>query len=266
MRKSKLEMLDTILQAMIDRQGITETAPGSVARTFVEILVEEFYPFYEELDAITINTYISTATGTYLDLIGELLNCARLQGESDTDYRARIVNQIFVVAGATETALRIKLLTIEGIADVEFVRFTHGAGSFTCYVTPSVYPLQKTILFEAQKMVEAVEAQGVYGEVKTATATPVDVSVSLIFNSSTTNPERQTIRQNVAASVERYINNLGMGGTLIINELIEQIMGTSPKILDLQIANIAVSNVNQYIRNLYPKTEEQYFLNKINVQ
>lgn len=259
-------MLETILQAMIERQGITETAPGSVARTFAEILVEEFYPFYEELDAITINSYVTSATGSYLDLIGELLNCMRLPGESDKDYRFRITNQIFVVAGATETALKIKIMTIEGVADVEFVRFTHGAGSFTCYVTPTVYPLQKNVLFEVQKMVEAVEAHGIYGEVKTATATPVDVSLSLIFNSSTTNPERQTIRQNVAASVERYINNLGMGGALIINELIEQIMATNPKIVDLQIVNIAVKDVNQYIRNLYPKTQEQYFLNKINVQ
>ena len=265
MRKSKQEMIDSILNEMIIRQGVTEVSPGSVARTFVEIMTEQFYGFYEELDAMMLMGYVTTATGTYLDLIGALLNCTRNVGESDGDYRTRITNQVYVVQGANIIALRLRVLQVTGVADVEFVRFTNGAGSFTCYIIPEEYPISNSLIDAAQAVVDEVQGYGIYGLVKASTAIPVDMSIQLFFNASTTNAERQTLRQNVSSSVEKYVNGLGRGEGIVINEIIQQVMDTSPKITDMQIFQLNVNDVSQYIRNLYPKAQEQYFLRRISI-
>ena len=265
MRKTKQEVLDNILAQLTSRKGITETSAGSVARTFAEIITEEFYGFYEELDAMMLMSYVSTARDSYLDLIGALLNCTRNSGEADNDYRYRITNQVYVVQGGNLTALRIKILQVSGIADVRFKRFTNGAGSFTCYIIPEVFPIAADLINKVQAVVDEVASYGIYGEVKTSTAIPIDMNIQLIFATQTTNAERQTIRQQVVAAVEKYIKSLSMGEGIIINEVIQRTMEISSKITDMQIYNLVVKDVSQYVKNVYPKAEEQYFLRRISV-
>ena len=265
MRKTKSEMLDKVLTSLVSRKGITDTSPGSVARMLSEVLIEEFYQFYEQLDAMMLMSFVSTARGMYLDLIGQLLACSRNVGETDNDYRYRITNQVYVVQGGNLTALRIKILQINGVANVEFRRFTNGAGSFTCYIIPETYPVATDLINKVQAVVDEVASYGIYGEVKISTAIPIDLSIQLIFTDQTTNQERQSIRQQVVSTIERHIKSLTMGEAIIINELVQQTMDASSKILDMQIVNLAVNDLNQYVRNIYPKSEEQYFLRRISV-
>lgn len=265
MRKSKQDMLETILGEMVMKQGITEISPGGVARTFAEILVEEFYQFYDELDSMLLMNFVSTAVGRYLDLIGELLDCTRNQGESDADYRYRITQQVYVVQGANLTAIRVKVLQLDGVADVQFKRFTNGAGSFTCYVIPEVYPLTSDVLRKVEAVVNEVAGYGIYGEVKASMSIPVDMNLEIFFRTETTTAERQSIRQQISSAVEGYVRELRMGDAIIINEIIQRVMDVSTKILDMQIQQVVVSDVNQYIRNIYPKADEQFTLRRISV-
>lgn len=258
-------MLNDILTTLVTKKSVTDVSAGSVARTFAEVLIEEFYQFYEQLDAMTVMSFVSTARNSYLDLIGQLLACTRNTGESDEDYRYRITNQVYVVQGGNLTSLRIKILQLDGVADVEFKRFTNGAGSFTCYVIPEQYPITNDLINKVQAEVDTTASYGIYGEVKVSTAIPVDVTIQLVFSNQTINAERQNIRQKVVASIENYVKGLVMGGPIIINEIIQQTMDASTKIIDMQIVNLSVSDTSQYVRNVYPKAEEQYFLRKISV-
>lgn len=265
MRKTKSEMLENVLTSLVAKKAVTDTSPGSVARMFAETLIEEFYQFYEQLDAMMLMSFVSTARGTYLDLIGQLLACTRNTGETDEDYRYRVVNQVYVVQGANLTSLRIKILQVSGVADVQFKRFTNGAGSFTCYVIPESYPISNDLINKVQAEVDTTAAYGIYGEVKVSTVIPVDMDMNLIFTNQTTNAERQTVRQQVAAAIQKYVKGLQMGEAIIINEIIQQSMDISSKILDMQIVSLTVNEVNQYVKNIYPKTQEQYFLRRISV-
>ena len=120
MIKSRQEILEDLQTRMIASTPITNTNPGSIARTFQEVLTEEFYEFYTELDFYVAMSFLSTAEDSYLDLIGELLDCARTVGEADDDYRARISNQVYVVAGGNLTAPPFKLLKLDNVLDVSF--------------------------------------------------------------------------------------------------------------------------------------------------
>lgn len=265
MRKTREEMLEDVLARLRTQGGITETSPGSIARMFAEVIIDEFQPFYEELDLATTMSFVSTSQGAYLDLIGEIVGCTRGEGESDSNYRARIVNQVNVLQSANLLALRFKALGVQGVADVQFKRFTKGAGSFTCYVIPEVYPMKNELLVQIEDALNETAAYGMTVEVKTSSFLPVDITMNLIFSSRTTSLERQFIRSKVAQNVEAYMKDLNRGVPIIINEIVQRVMETSDQILDMEIKELSVSEKQMFIKNIIPSLEEQYFLRKINV-
>lgn len=265
MRKPKSEMLEDILFRLRTEGGITATTPGSIARLFAEVIVEEFDPLYDELDLMMSMAFVSSATNSYLDLIGELLNCPRNEDESDDDYRARIINQVSVIQTANLTSLRLKALQVSGVADVQFKRYTHGAGSFTCYIIPEVYPVPNDLLLRVEEALHEVVAYGMAYEVKISDYIPVDMDIQLIFRSNSTTLERQHIRNQVSGRVTSYIGELKMGDTIVINEIIQRVMEASEQVLDMKINRILVNEKEYYIKNIEPSAEEQYYLRKISV-
>lgn len=258
-------MLESVLERLRAQGGITETSPGSIARMFAEVMIEEFDPLYDEIDLMVAMSFVSTARNTYLDLIGELLNCPRQNLESDDDYRARIINQVSVLQSANLIALRLKTLQIEGVADVQFKRYTHGTGSFTCYVIPQEYPITNDLLIRVEDVVNEVAGYGMGIEVKVSDHSPVDIDLRLIFRSNSTSLERQHIRNKVINNVTSYMKELNTGSPIIINEIIQRVMETSEQILDMEIKRIVVNEKEYFIKNIEPSIEEQYFLRKISV-
>lgn len=265
MRKTQQEMLESVLNALRSRDGITETSPGSVARTFSEVIVEQFYPFYEELDLVTTMSFVSTATGAYLELIGELLNCKRNEGENDVDYRARIINQVSVLQNANLIALRIKALQVEGIADVQFKRFTSGTGSFTCYVTPQEFPIDKYVLHQVETVLEETAAYGIDVTVKVIEETPIDLYINLIFHSKTTSIEKTHIQNRISDKITAYMSTLEKGAPIVINELSKLIMETSSRILDMEIREIYVGDKSYFIKNIEAPINQKYYLRKLSI-
>lgn len=265
MRKSQTEMLEDVLTRLRTQGGITETKPGSIARMFAEIMIEEFSPFYDELNLASAMGFVSSSQGPYLDLMGELLNCLRDAGESDSNYRARIVNQVTIGQSANLTALRLKVLQLNGVADVQFKRYTHGTGSFTCYVIPQVYPISNTLLLQVEQVLDEVAGFGMAIEVKTSEYKPVDINLNLIFHSKTTALEREYLRNQVIVNVTAYMKSLNMGSAIIMNEIVQRVMETSEQILDMEFKQLMIDEKEYFIKNVEPSAEERYFLRKINI-
>ncbi|MDK2600686.1 baseplate J/gp47 family protein [Bacillus stercoris] len=265
MKKSREEILNDLDYRLRSQTDITNTDPGSVARTFLEVLTEEFYEFYDELDLAVSMGFVSTATGSYLDLIGALLDCKRNPGEDDENYRSRIISQVYVVAGANLTSIRLKALSVEGVNDVKFKQYSHGAGSFTCYVITSDPQASRDVLDAVQAVVDDTKAYGVYAEVTTPVLIPVELMVRLIFSSDAGTTEKNTIRQGVIKEVRQYVDNLELGETLIINELIQRIMDVSTKIKDTDIYGLNINNVSQYVTNVTIKADEKFILDSLDI-
>lgn len=266
MRKSKDEILKDLLSRLQAKTEITNVDPGTVARTFIEILTEEFNELYSQLDFAMTMSYVSTAVGRYLDLIGSLLNCKREPGESDENYRSRIINQVYVVAGANLTAIRLAVLSVQGVKDAIFREFTHGAGSFTVYVIPSdgVQPTQ-ALLDQVEAAINDVKAYGVYAEVRGPVLIPVDLKVRLVFENGMGLSEKNSIRQTVGRQLQKYMSDLDLGDPLIINELIKEIMNVSDRIQNVDVYSIKVNGVSRFIQDVQIKPDEQIVLSSIDI-
>lgn len=265
MRKSQEQILNDLEYRMRTMTDFNDTEPGSIARTFLEILTDEFYEFYTELELTTTMGFVSTASGRYLDMIGALLGCTRELAELDANYRTRITNQVYVVAGANLTAIRLKALAVEGVNDILFKEYAHGAGSFSCYVITNNPKENRRIMKAVETAVNDTKAYGVYAEVKTPVLIPVELMVRLIFSSDTGSAEKATIRQGAIRETRNYIDRLTLGETLVVNELIQRIMDISSKIKDMDIYGMKTNGIGRYVTNTSCKWDERFVLDTLDI-
>lgn len=265
MKKPQEEILADILERLTTDTDVTDVDPGSVARTFSEVISEQFYEFYTQLDISVAMHFVSTSNGRFLDLIGELLDCKRENGEDDDSYRARITQQVYVVAGANQTAIRLKALSVNGVKDVVLREYTHGAGSFSIYVIVEESESIKSVVSAVQAAVDDVKGFGVYAEVSSPVLISLDLMVRLIFSNEAGSAEKSTIRQGVVNAVREYIRELSLGETFIINETIQRIMDVSDKILDLEIYGMKVDGLSRFINNVTINKDEKIVLDSLEI-
>lgn len=265
MKKTKEQILVDLEYRLKLQTDITNMNPGSVARTFLEVLTEEFYDFYDELELSATMGFVSTARGHYLDMIGMLLNCERVLGETDDNYRSRIINQVYVAAGANLTAIRLKALSVAGVRDVIFRQYSHGAGSFSCYVITNETETSKSVLDAVQAAIEDAKAFGIYAEVKSPVLIPAQLMVRLIFSNEAGTAERASIRQAVATSIQGYFDNMGLGEELILNEIIQRVMEVNSKIRDTDVYGMTVNGIERFASNVQIKWNEKFILDSLDI-
>jgi uncharacterized phage protein gp47/JayE len=76
--KSYDNLMQESLAALTSQTNITQLVPGAKARALLEILNTRLAGAYQYLDQTVLNLWLATATGTYLELLGDLLACPRL--------------------------------------------------------------------------------------------------------------------------------------------------------------------------------------------
>lgn len=263
--KSVTEVSNSIANRLKTQTNVTALDPGSIARTIVDIISEEFGDFYKELELTTTMGFVSTAKGQFLDMIGALLNCTRASGETDANYRSRIVNQVYVIAGANETSIRLKVLSVDGVKNVIMREYTKGTGSFTVYVITDDLTTPQTILDAVEAVVKEAKAAGIYAEVKTPVLIPVEVKVSLVFSDNVSDAEKTSIRQSVKTNIKSYIDNIGLGGNFIVNQIVRAAMDTNTKVIDASVYSLKVNDITQFVKNFSVEWDQRIVINKLEV-
>lgn len=264
-KKTRGAILSDMQERLRYSTDITNINPGSVARTFLDVITEEFYEYYGELELTVAMGFVSTAAGTYLDMIGKLLDCERIADENDTDYRARITNQVYVVAGANLTSIRVRALAADGVRDVRFKEYSHGAGSFSCFVLAENVQDQTGVTNRVRNIINEAKGYGVYADVRSPVMIPVGLMIKLVFKTGVGQAERDTIRHNAIAAIGTYVNGTDIGEPVIVNEIIQVIMDSNDKILDFDIYKMTVDNKDRYISNIEAKWNEKFILGEVEI-
>lgn len=263
--KSKEEVSESIIKHLRRNTSVTDLDPGMIARAFTDILSEMFGDFYKELELTTTMSFISTAKGTFLEMIGALLNCSRLPEETDTNYRSRIVNQVFVVAGANQTAIRLKALSVPGVKNVIMREFTRGTGSFSLYIITDELITPQFILDEVEAVVNDTRAGGIYAQVKTPVLIPIELKVRLLFSDKVSEVEKTSIRHVALQNIKNYIDNIDLGGNFIINEIIRNALDANSKVVDVDVYDLKVREMSQFVRNFNISWNERIVINRLEI-
>ena len=268
--KSQQEIYQQAFHKLTQKTDITSLSPGGIARSFLDIFSDELNETYDILTNSMVIGFVSRAEGVFLDEIGKLVDCDRYPEEDDDNYRYRIVKQNQNLATANEIAIRLACLSVDGVNDIEFKDYLRGIGTFDVYVITNDPEPSQEILNNVQEMINQKQAKGNDGKVLSPRIITIDMDINLIFYEGTSMDIQRNIRQEVISRIEKYINNQRMGGKIIINQLIEQIMSSDQnyegnKIKNTQINNIYINNDMVFVRDMHFYWDERPVIRNLTI-
>lgn len=227
--------------------------PGAICRLFLSVINNRVAAAYRALTINHIRAFLSTSDGDALDMIGSLLNCKR-NGNNDEDYKYRISKQCLVLASSNETAIRLAVLSVDGVADVKLKPHGMGAGTFVVLViVDNTINNPDAVLEKVRKQVSTTVGYGIKFRVDTPTLTRIKLGFKLYIKDTVTDFDAQTIRYDVRQAISDYINNLGIGEDIMIDQITQEIMNVSEDIVSHQNTSFYIDNqkalyVNQSCR------------------
>jgi hypothetical protein len=263
LKRSVQEILNDAMISISQNTPITNFSAGSIARSIVEAIAPEIgtnndpnrVSLYDFAQQVLDEGFISKAKNQQLDLIGGLFSYPRRIEQvrkedgslveepiSDDMYRYELTQVVPAMATANYAALRLALLTIQGVKDVIGKEYTHGTGSFSFILIPQYGFDEQEIVSKMQEAINNVKAFGVRPNIILPTSVPVDLTIQLIFHETTSDPQKSNIRFETQNKIRDYIGAHEMGQGIIYNDLVQQIMDVNEKIVDFEILKFYMNN------------------------
>lgn len=162
--------------------------------------------------------------------------------EDDDNYRWRLSNKIVSNSNANETAIRAAAFLVPGVRAVTIVPKVYGTGTFRVFVE-GINPIVTDGLLNAVK--ESIQRQSAVGEnvyVTHPNYVGIEMQIQCRFDF---NANRNLLKESVRTVVIDYINNLDIGGEIIINEMIQRILNISSQIQDLNFVLFGIGEYNR---------------------
>lgn len=98
-RKTAQEILDKALRGIVQETDISMISPGSVVRAIASAHAKSLSELYDTLDSAVFNCFLPTASGFYLDLIGEMFGLSRRVPETAQVLREDRLIRFYVRSG-----------------------------------------------------------------------------------------------------------------------------------------------------------------------
>ena len=254
--KSTEEILNNIEQKLINSGVVSGLDPNGTLALILRIIAEELEELYSQAQTFFNNAFVSTAEGQYLDEIGKLLNCPRLENESDEDYRYRITRQAEGLGTANEFALRNELDRLDFIMSYQLVPYTHGLGSGTLFVSGEE-PLTEEQKNQIMEAIEKVKAFGTYIDIAEPDYVPVGFTIKLYLKKDSPYTV-DDLKYEIIDTISAYILSLGIGDDVVINEIIQRIMDVNDDIYDIEIVSVKVNGIEQTVENITGQVGQKF--------
>ena len=264
--KTREELTNSMQEYLENNTSITYFGDGSIARALLEAVNEEIEGFYEELDFNMTMSFVSTARGNFLDLIGRLLDCERRTAESDENFRYRITNQVYKVAGANITAVRLSCLSVDNVKDLSMRPHTRGAGTFTMYVDMYDWDRKEETLEIVRERMEENQGFGIMGEVLEPNKKPVDLIGRVHITESLDQVAKNSIRRNCARDIERHISTINTGESINASQVIRAATESSDHIIDFKVDEFYIDDEPRTFSTKSAEWDEQFVPGEIEVR
>jgi hypothetical protein len=228
-------------------------SPGTIARLFLSVVNKNIDTLYKVLTTNHLRAFLSTSDGAALNAIGALLNCSRNSGETDDDYKYRISQQCLILASSNETAVRLAVLSTDGVADIKMKPYAMGAGTFSVIVVLEDGVDETTVLNNVTAAINKTYAYGIKFKVTTPTLTYIKLKIKVYLKDTVSDADAQTIRYDVQSALADYIAGLAVGEDIVVDQITQTVLNVSDSIISHQCLEFKINNekalyVNQSCR------------------
>lgn len=191
---------------------------GSVIDIYTKAIGDECGDMYQYIEDNK-NPYLFTNTfGEDLDSLGYWVNLTRKDGETDEFYKYRLKDWLLTSEASNTKAIENEILSPEHASNIQYVPYTHGSGTASCYIIPKIYD-EDTIqaaLEEAAELIKNVVSPSLYVEYIVPSVRGVQLNCYISINGDET-----SVKNNVSKKIQEYINAIAPGDKLKIGEIIK---------------------------------------------
>lgn len=180
--------------------------------------------------------------------------------ETDESFRYRLVNSYLGLQQSNPIALRLAAVTVPNVKSAIMREYASGVGSCELLLVPTTTTLNKSTIEAARRVLDNTRAAGVKISVREPDYIPMSIVVRLTFKKTATEQQKVTARSRVRTSIIDYLDDIPLGGTLVINELRQRIMASDPNIFDLNITCITIDGRKQLPVNFTLGGDELFVL------
>jgi uncharacterized phage protein gp47/JayE len=185
--------------------------------------------------------------------------------EQDEDYRSRIIKNIRVTSAGTGEAIRFKALSYEGVREARIESAVYGMGTFKLFVVPEISVSGPALVEAMRSGINSVAPIGSTMFVELPETVPFTVNANITMSNDISTAAKAAIRGRVRIIIERYINSLLPGSTVVYNRMVSLIYGASAAILDVQITSFSANGTEVSRNNYTPRRNQQLVPSAISV-
>jgi hypothetical protein len=160
--------------------------------------------------------------------------------EDDQSYAYRIALRLQSTGGAAEADLRFAILQIPGIQDCVFESL---AGTYNLYVYGISPTVPLSLLQQVQSVLDENTAYPLVGLAVSPDLVGISLATSVTCVSGLSQAEKQLAASAASTAAAVYINNLGVGNQLVINDISNKMMDSSTSILDIGSSNHPIQQI-----------------------
>lgn len=166
--------------------------------------------------------------------------------ESDDNYRYRIGYSRAVRETANLTAVRLSMLPVPGVSDIVMKEYP---GYMEALIIPTGNFVSDSTLQGCRFLGLRVKAGGV----RLLTLGPRIIPFEILIQASTTKDtpteQRPAIARAIKSAVLDHIDDIRLGGTLVVQQLDSRIQGADPRVFDHRITCLTLRRKPQLLRN-----------------
>lgn len=179
--------------------------------------------------------------------------------EEDTAYRYRIVNFFRSIQRGNLQSLRSAMLTLPNVAEARITEYQSGPGTVEIMLVPTTSVFSDSALQRARFLAQSNKSMGISVTVTQPDYVPIKIHVRLSYIPEATAQEQLQIRNDVRRRLIDYIDDIRIGGTLVINEIRQRVMETDDRIFDMRIECLSIDQRPQLLAN-YPLANTELFI------
>lgn len=167
---------------------------------------ETLQDVYQEIEDNKTPHIWSSLAGEKLDDTGTMFNLPRKEGESDTNYKYRLQQWLLSSEASNTAAISNALMELKYASNVDYVPYTKGSNTATCYIIPINYNTStiQNALTEVTDIVEQIASPSLYVEYIIPTIKGVKLQIFM----SAPNGDTETIQNNLTTQITEYINTI----------------------------------------------------------
>lgn len=160
--------------------------------------------------------------------------------EDDDSYKYRIQLELKSTGGASQEDLRGQLLTVSGVQDVSFEPLP---GTFNAFIYAISSETPPAVLQLAQATLDQLVAFPNSGIAVSPDLIGISLQTTISVASTTNVSDQALVIANAQTAVATYINNIGIGGTFVINNLVTIITQSDSRIVSVGIPNSPIQQI-----------------------